>query len=149
MIIYHVLDTHAILYQLRKSITPPSSGLFCIFFLFDRIDPQAVYTSRIRGAFVHHATGNISPDALNIFTLIADSSVFALSPFLYLVCMCVYMRIYVSLLVSTWQYATRPHVVMFSEACDISCHASRTLQRHASRAPRSSPRIHISSGNAS
>lgn len=36
------------------------------------------------------------------------------------------------------------HVVMLSEACDISCHASRTLQRHASRAPRDlSPRIHI------
>lgn len=28
-------------------------------FLFNRIDPQPVYTSRIIGAFVHHATGNI------------------------------------------------------------------------------------------
>lgn len=89
---------------------------------------------------MHHATGNIFPEPLQYFRAHrAGSGVFALSPFLHLVCVCI--CVYIPVL--TWGYATKPHVVMLSKACDISCHAWRTLQRHASRAPRSSPLAYI------
>lgn len=111
-----------------------SPQLFVHFFLFDRIDPRAVYTSRIRGAFVHHATANISSGAQYFRAHRGVRPVLSFSPFLRL----------------SWYVSPRgggmrpsqPHVVMPSEACDISCHASRTLRRRA-LAHRNLPLAHI------
>lgn len=108
---------------------------FAHFFVWSIHSP--VYTSRIIGAFVHHATGNIFSRAqyfrahcriLSRFSHSLSTSLSLLLLLLFRMC-------------QRSRHATepRPHVVMLSEACDVSCHASQTLQRRAPRAPKSPP----------
>lgn len=136
---------------LRKSITPPSSeSSFCPLFRLIASIARAVYTSlesEARSCITQRA---IFLRSLSIFSRAHPGfrrSLFL--PFSRISYMCVRARARMPACVNVAVCVPGPHVVMLSEACDISCHASRTLQRHASRAPRSSPRVHISSGNAS
>lgn len=110
----------------RRNITPRETRTFCALFCLIASIHEAVYTSRIRGAFVHHATANISPGA-QYFRAHLPSHSFSL-----------FLSLLLSFSLSSGMCQRtmvcdrgRPHIVMPYEACDISCRASRTLQRLA------------------
>ena len=120
-------------------------------FLFDHIDPQAVYTSQIRDAFVHHATDNISSEAQYFRAHRQLRRSFSLS-----LAICVRVRVRARVCVCVCVvYATYVYVTVRNRASRSYAFRSvwHFLSRLAnpptprfSRTERSSPRIHISSG---
>lgn len=145
MIIYHVLDTRAILYQLRKSITPPSSEYFFAFFcliasihrLFTHLEAEARSCITQRAIFLWR---------FSIFSRSAAGSgahSFSLS-----LVFCVCVRVCM-LRVSTQRYATGPTQLCFPKRVTFLVMprepSNATLLAHRDLPPR----IHISPGNAS
>lgn len=105
---HHVPDAHAILYQLRKSIIPPSSELFSrACFIWSHRSTGCLHVSNQRRVRASR-NGQYFFGGSQYFRSSRTSTLsFSLS---------LISCVYVSPRVSTLRYATGPHVVMFSEA---------------------------------
>lgn len=110
----------------QEYYTSIPKAFFVHFFVWSHRSASCLHVSHHRRyAFMFHATGNISWRAqyfpasrVNPFSLFLPLSLSLFHSLSFPDGMC-----------QRWWYMAKPasHVVMLSEACDISCHASRTL----------------------